>query len=661
MKKKILVAIAYLMNLTLLSTQALADDNVNSYLVYEKLLLDRTGNIVIGKNENIESIQFKDNYWIVKPNTPYSYNFSNTHEISNFKYAFEKKNNILKFKIRDNLTYLGKERLAYYYRDSKLSVLIDTDGNLITPKGIYYKEIEPFYEGYAQVKTKKGEWGYLDSEGNFFKNRPPNIQSPSKMVSDQNCDIITNDNIIKLCKKDKSKYLINTQKGKEIDVGPMASYINFHQSNTNYFWIINYKHSYKIYQIYDYEGKMLYENDFYSISEIRGKTSWVAKKDKEKRLIDVTTGKTIGLFDYYHEVKNGKEILYYAYKKSGKQNLLSIIDSNGKNLFHEEIVDPEQYIDCKSELKVLKDSENKLIWPTSIEKECLLNRVITSGTKDSIYGSSVDDTPVSYDKLDYIKNYFIKKESKFTALSIDYHQHPVYLAGPAIINIDDIGELSIPEGYIYSAKNDYLGNELCNRFVMPAYDSKNRLCINSYKLGFINLLEAKKFFDDPTKIKELKTQMARLYGNNRELEWLIDPEFDFENQTLKFGFREDFTEKSSFKSLQAIEYVKFAKDHIIVMKNDYSGYYGDFKPMEHDWVKHINVYSKADIMSDYPCSKLSLMDSALSANRLPYLDKDFCFPLPVTGLLTSGNNKFDYYHELFGFRRIEYEIVRRYY
>jgi hypothetical protein len=678
MNNKIIKSARYLTNLSLILFPILAfSDDASRYITYNNLLFDRDGTVIIDNSQEIDSIKYQDHYWIVQlTNSSNNLLYSNIKKIDNFKFAFEKKGDILKFKIKNNLTYLGAERIAYYYQDTHLSVIIDTDGNLITPKGIYYKKINPFIDGYAKVTTENDKIGYLNLQGEFFKKIPQKSQSQTNLNSQ--CKIITSDKIMQLCKKNNSQYLINSKTGKETDVGSKAwdaNRDNDYKNNLSagYFWIGNYQDSYRIYQLYDYDVKMHYENQFDSISPLYGTVSWVKNNYNSKKyhLIDIK-GKTLGEYDYYTVEDVGKEKLYYAQKAAQKnqsedeKELLTILDINGNILFYEDIVGQAQYNFCNRNFKVLKNAENKIVWPTNLERECLLERYIESAKTDEngYLDKKNNDIKIPQDKIPEISRYFTQIQSNKNTSDFAFNQSKIYLAGPTTTKIENIAELNIPEGYIYSEKYLLTNAEFCDRFVMPAYDNKNRLCINVYKVGFIDLLEVKKLFDDKTKIEKLKTKIAakvedyKAYNDYEKFEWLIDPDFDFENQSLKFGYRYHIASSTKNRTSQIIEYIKFAKDHIIVMKNDYHDDYNNFKPMEFDWFNHIKVFEKVDISSPYPCSKLSLKDSALSASQFTYLDKEFCFPLPITSLLNIDRlqPKLNGYYQLFSFEENMYQI-----
>ncbi|OCG65424.1 hypothetical protein A9G39_09690 [Gilliamella sp. Imp1-6] len=686
MNNKIIKSARYLTNLSLILFPILAfSDDASRYITYNNLLFDRDGTVIIDNSQEIDSIKYQDHYWIVQlTNSSNNLLYSNIKKIDNFKFAFEKKGNILKFKIKNNLTYLGAERIAYYYQDTHLSVVIDTDGNLIIPKGIYYKKINPFIDGYAKVTTKNDEIGYLNLQGEFFKKLPPKAQikkSQSQTNLNSQCKIITSDKIMQLCKKNNSQYLINSKTGKETDVGSKAwdtNRDNDYKNNLSagYFWIGNYQDSYRVYQLYDYDGKMHYENQFDSISPLYGTVSWVKNNYNSKKyhLIDIK-GKTLGEYDYYTVKDVGKEKLYYAQKATPKnqsedeKKLLTILDINGNILFYEDIVGQAQYNFCNRNFKVLKNKENKIVWPTDLERECLLDRYIQSAKtdNDNSYRHKEQESKaieIPKDKVPEISRYFTQIQSNKNTNPFTFEKGDIYLTGPNTTKIEGIAELSIPEGYIYSEKYNPSNTEHCDRFIAPAYDNQNRLCINVYKLGFIDLLEVKKLFDDKTNIENLKTKISsriedyKEYKDYQKFEWLIDPEFDFENQSLKFGYRYHIAESDQNRTSQIIEYIKFAKDHIIVFKNDYYDDYNDFKPMEFDWLNRIKVFEKADISSTYPCSKLSIKDSALSANKFIYLDKEFCFPLPITTLFERypTQTELNSYHELFSFRENQYPI-----
>ncbi|NUF28375.1 hypothetical protein [Gilliamella sp. ESL0254] len=690
MNKKIIKLVQYLTNLSLLlsSTFALAD-NASQYITYNNLLFDRDGTVIIDNSQKINSITYKDHYWIVQlTNSSDSLLYSNIRKIDNFKFAFEKKGDILKFKTIDTLTYLGEERIAYYYQDTKLSVVIDTDGNLITPKGRYYLEIGPFINGYAEVTTPEYDEGYLNLQGKFFKKLPKTtLTQKTQSQTKPQCKIITSDTIMQLCKKNNSQYLVNSKTGKETDVGSKAWTTNFDcipkNLSAGYFWLGNYQDGYHVYQIYDYDGKMHYQNQYYAVSPLYGTASWVQDSDNsKKRLIDIT-GKTIGEYNNYTLLQVGTEKLYYAQKTTpknkdknsdsdndnDKQILLSIFDVNGNILLYEDIVGSEQNSHCHRDVKVLKNAENKIVWPTDLERECLLDRYIQSAKtdNDNSYRHKKQESKaieIPKDKVPEISRYFTQIQSNKNTNPFTFEKGDIYLTGPNTTKIEGIAELSIPEGYIYSEKYNPSNTEHCDRFVAPAYDNQNRLCINVYKLGFIDLLEVKKLFDDKTNIENLKTKISsriedyKEYKDYQKFEWLIDPEFDFENQSLKFGYRYHIAESDQNRTSQIIEYIKFAKDHIIVFKNDYYDDYNDFKPMEFDWLNRIKVFEKADISSTYPCSKLSIKDSALSANKFIYLDKEFCFPLPITTLFEKypTQTELNSYHELFSFRENRYPI-----
>jgi hypothetical protein len=662
---KIIKSMQYLTCLTLIlslfSISTFADD-ASRYIVYNDLLFDRDGKMIIDDSQQIDSIKYKDHYWIVQLSSYYNdYINGNIKNVDNFKFAFEKNGDILTFKNSKNLTYLGAERIAYYYLDTGLSVMIDTDGNLISPKGSYYSSIKPFINGYAQVTTDHNEGGYLDLQGKFIKTLPPEIQIKQSQSSKNECTRASLDNIMQLCEKNNSRYLVNRNTGKETDVGPSARPISFESDDnknvaTGYFWLRNKQNGYDVYQIYDYDGKMHYENQFYDVSTFYGTTSWIRDEyhsgKRKYHLIDIT-GKKLGEYNYYHTISFGKERLYYATKltpdnqNEDQQKLLSIIDVNGNVLFYEDIVGQKQYSFCESGFKVLKNAENKIVWPTNLERECLLDRYIESAKKNNNQyyrknGSKTSEIPK--DKIPEISRYFTEIKSNKTKNRTDFNSAKTYLAGPTTIKIGDIAELSIPEGYIYFENDKETKYLHCKRFVMPAYEHENRLCINIYKTGFINLIETQKAFNSKSNIDEIKAKVEKEripYPSRyryQKFEWLIEPEFNLENQSLKYGYRYHLEDGEKNIANQEIEYIKFAKDHIIVMKNDYYDDYNDFKPMKFDWLNRIKVFDKADITSTYSCSKLSIKDSALSASQFIYLDKEFCFPYPTIDLFYKKVN-----------------------
>jgi hypothetical protein len=404
MNQKTVKFIEYLISLIfiLFTTSALSNDT-NHYIAYNNLLFDRDGTVIIDDSEHVKSIKYQDHYWIVQLTNYHDKNiYNNIKKIDNYKFAFEKQGDILKFKTTKTLTYLGEERMAYHYQDTALFVIIDTDGKLITPKGRYYRKISPFINGYAEVTTSEYEEGYLNLQGRFFKKHPKPIQTQSTITPKPSCSIITSDTIMQLCKKNNSFYLVNTKTGKETNVGPRAWNTNFgsdgykNNLSTGYFWLGNYQDKYKVYQIYDYNGKMHYQNQYDNVSKLYGAASWV--KDnynaKKVRLIDVT-GKTIGEFDNYSLVKIGAEKRYYAQKSAphnknekeeenqNKEMLLSIFDSNGNILLYEDIIGPEQNSNCYRNVKVLKNAKKQIVWPTNLDRECLLDRYIQSAKTDN--------------------------------------------------------------------------------------------------------------------------------------------------------------------------------------------------------------------------------------------------------------------------------------
>lgn len=682
MLKIIIKSVLYLINLILFSPLVFADDSAH-YIIYNNSLFDRDGNVIIENSQEINTIKYQDPYWIVQPNSNTRHTLhANVSEIDNFKYSFEKKGNVLTFKIGENLTYLGAQRIAYRYWDTALLVLLDIDGNLMTPKGIYYKNIGPFVNDYAKVTTENNKNGYLNIQGEFIPKLPEKTQLAEPQLSkiDTNCEVITADQVMQLCKKNNSQYLVNTTTGKEVNVGSDANIISHHSGYNNYknndsagyFWLSNYIDRYHIYQIYDYDGQMHYENEFSNVSRLYSTVSWVTDVSGKYRLIDIT-GKTLAKYDYYHETQMGKDKLYFVKKKKTKNRsenekesvLLSILDVNGNILFYEDIVGTEHYSFCNRNFKVLKNREDKIVWPVDLEKECLLERYIglaNTNKFNSYNDKAKEKIEIPKDKIPEISRYFMQirlsgKRNKTTDSRLWNYQ-----VGPNPIKIDDIAELSIPNGYIYNESKSPVSNDsYCERFVIPAYDQHNRLCINIYKIGYVNLAEAKKEFNMKTNIDAMKAKIEKTVNQKNDnvryqnFEWLIDPEFDFDNQSLKFGYRYQLDNGIENKVSQVIKYIKFTKDKMIVMQNDEDDDYNDFKPIEFDWIKRLKVFEKADITSTYPCSKLSLNDSALKKN-FAYLSREYCFPLSVTRLMDNDRELEDYVGKFFTYLEQRYSI-----
>nr|WP_237399176.1 WG repeat-containing protein [Gilliamella sp. Pas-s27] len=177
-------------------------DDARLYVPYKNLLLDRSGKVIVDNVQDENTITYKDHYWIIQKNNDVFFN--NSRQVENFEYSFDKQGDILTFKPGGSLRYLGNERIAYYYQDTKASVLIDTDGHLITPKGVYYKKIYPFNNGYAEVKTQDNKQGYIDLQGQFVSKNPNELNTKYN----PHCQNVTLDKIMQLCEKNISHYIV---------------------------------------------------------------------------------------------------------------------------------------------------------------------------------------------------------------------------------------------------------------------------------------------------------------------------------------------------------------------------------------------------------------------------------------------------------------------
>ncbi|WP_160419969.1 WG repeat-containing protein [Gilliamella sp. Pra-s60] len=626
-------------------------DDARLYVPYKNLLLDRSGKVIVDNVQDENTITYKDHYWIIQKNNDVFFN--NSRQVENFEYSFDKQGDILTFKPGGSLRYLGNERIAYYYQDTKASVLIDTDGHLITPKGVYYKKIYPFNNGYAEVKTQDNKQGYIDLQGQFVSKNPNELNTKYN----PHCQNVTLDKIMQLCYKHNSKYLINKKTGKEVDVGIRAWEMNSYHFDNNvdlsgqYFWVKNYQDNYEVYQLYDYEGTMIYENNFYQVTPFYSSVSWVKKDSNEDqyRLIN-STGKTIDKYDSYSTVQVGDHVLFYAKtnlpKKDHKDGgvLTKILDQDGHVLFYEDKIDETQNSACKQDLIVLKDTQGNIVWPLDIEKECLLNRYVDeSVVRDTWMNKKYKVVDIPEDKIGEIANYFvIKKQNNKQNNTIKHTKNETYLVGPETVNIKDIADLAIPDGYIYYER-PFL-EKGCNRFLMPAYSNNNQLCISVHNVGYIDLKAEKKRFDDPKLLQEIKDNLQRKAINYRNryqhFEWLIEPQLDVENHTMKFGYRYIFEHidednRQVVTTSHLIAQVIFVKDHMIVLTNNPDDTFSNFTSMEIDWAKQIKTRPdyQLDRLPAYRCSQFPLTDSALSTKNFDYLNKGRCFPMSLTELI----------------------------
>lgn len=634
-------------------------DDARLYVPYKSLLLDRSGKVIVDNEQDGNSITYKDHYWIIQKNNDVFFN--NSKQVENFEYSFDKQGDILTFKPGGSLRYLGNERIAYYYQDTNVSVLIDTDGHLITPKGVYYKKISPFNNGYAEVKTQDNKQGYIDLQGQFVSKNPNELNSKYN----PHCQNVTLDKIMQLCEKKNSKYLVNNKTGKEVDVGIRAwkldsYYFDDHVDlSGQYFWVKNYQDNYTVYQLYDYEGTMIYENNFYQVAPFYGSVSWVKKDSYEDKysLIN-STGKTIDKYDDYSTVQIGDHVLFYAKTKLPKKDhkdgevLTKILDQDGHVLFYEDKIDETQNSACKQDLIVLKNTQGNIVWPLDIEKECLLNRYVDeSVVNDTWMNKKHKVVDIPKDKIGEIAKYFVtKKQNDKHTNTIKYTEDETYLVGPETANIKDIADLTIPNGYIYF-EIPYFENN-CNRFLMPAYSNNNQLCISVHNVGYIDLKAEKKRFDDPKILQEIKDNLQRKAINYRNryqhFEWLIEPQLDVENHTMKFGYRYifEYIRENNIQAIatgQLVAQVIFVKDYMIVLANNPNDTFTDVTSMEIDWAKQIKARPEyqLDKLPAYGCSQFPLTDSVLSTKNFDYLNKGRCFPMSLTELIYPKKEQSD--------------------
>ncbi|WP_160403977.1 WG repeat-containing protein [Gilliamella sp. Pas-s95] len=658
MIRKILKSALYLISLACFSMSSYAND-ARLYIPYKNLLLDSSGKVIVNNEGDGNSITYRDHYWIIQKSNDVFFN--NFNQVNNFEYSFDKQGDILTFKPGGSLTYLGNERIAYYYQDTEVSVLIDTDGHLITPKGVYYKKINPFNNGYAEVKTQDNKRGYIDLQGQFVSKNPNELNTKYN----PHCQDATLDKIMQLCDKHNSKYLINKKTGKEVDIGKRAWEMNSYHFDNNvdlsgqYFWVQNYQDNYMVYQLYDYEGTMLYENSFYQVAPFYGSVSWVKKDSNEDkyRLINAT-GETLDKYDNYSTVQVGDHVLFYAKTKLPEKGykdggfLTKILDQDGHVLFYEDKIDETQNSACKQDLIVLKDTQDNIVWPLDIEKECLLNRYVDESVViDTWMDKKYKVVDIPKDKIGEIANYFVtKKQNDKNTNTINHTKNETYLAGPETVNIKDIADLTIPNGYIYYEWPSLEKN--CNRFLMPAYSNNNQLCISVHNVGYIDLKAEKKQFDNPERLQEIKNNLQRKVINYRNryqhFEWLIEPQLDVENHTMKFGYRYFFerireNNRQEVITGQIIAQVIFVKDHMIVLTTPPNNMLANSALMEFDWAKQIKVRPEYqfDKQPVYRCSQFALTDSALSTANFDYLNKGRCFPISLTELIDETEQQND--------------------
>lgn len=639
------------------------------YVPYNNILLDRTGKVIIDESKGVKKLFYQDNYWIAQLNLDIP--IGNIAQADDFKYAFEKQGNILIFKLRNNLTYLGSERIAYYYKDTELSVLIDTDGNLITPKNTYYKSIGPFANNFAEVVTQNGQKGYLNLNGQFLLTLPMSA-SPKEInlskFGENYCRPFTSDKIIYICNSNHKGKIININTGKELFIQSYNQEYNEYKKKfytpTYKFWIRNFVSGHWLDQLYDYDLNLLYEGELTISSPFYGNTAWVYQHGQGYHLIN-SSGKILS-DDYYSFkiVKSGNDVLFYARKevddkknngRYDKQYLTTILDTNGNILFYEDELGNNELNSCHRTISVLKNAEHKIVWPVDIEKACLVDRYINTPIKINSYDlgyrekdeQDKDNYPlVPKDKVAEITDYLLRKEA--INLEGSFRSNGIsgggkYLTGPKKIIIDNFAELDLPEGYIY---NEVLREKIypCDRYVIPAYSKSGKMCISIHNLGYINLIKQKNNFDKNINIiKEKVEDRLPYYYNNDDLryvlfDWFVEPELNISENSLKFGYyyhAEEINEKLLQTNIVGFKlaYLKFGKDDVLIVNNNDNDNLTMKDQIDNvDWSKRIKILEPYQYNSDsnYLCAQLSMYDSTLSSGYYDYFGPKHCFPGPVT-------------------------------
>lgn len=649
MKNGLRCSFSFIIGFSLFTAMASYASQTDFLIPYNSKLFDLQGNVIVSNETSYNKITYTDDYWIVESqiNIP----FGNVREAKDFASSFTKTGNILNFKIAGNLTYLGADRLAYYYKDTRLSVLIDTDGNLISPAGSYFNTIGAFINGVARV-TQGNEKKYVNLQGEFVDEPVVNVAPSNPLIDLTACKAITLNSLF-LCLKDKQYTLVNLNSNTTIPLenSPyLPSYYGIEKLYSDKFWLRNNVDGYSIYQLYDSDGHILNENQFIDVRPFFDQYGWVkAKQDGAYQLID-TQGKLVG--DQYHSIDIklfGRNAITYAKKvvpinKYDNKYFLSIIDSNGTVLFYEDEVSEWEGIACSENIRVLKNNQHQIAWPQDMTKACMLANFTNSPVaRFTPYGNEkkqIDNYPAISTKQvlsladDILSERAKQVISRRNDLDLDFYDSSQYITGPAVVSIGDIAQLNLPKGYIYV--NTYgLGSD-CSQYIMPAYTSLGKICLSVYHSGYINLAEQKTIFDQEQQRKK-----------TNEVEFRIKPEIDLTTNAMKFAyFYHIYNDKAaSYYRLKELKFdtkwnmIKFANDHLILLT---SGSWRDaqlaWQQMDSvNWAELIEIKPpyQYDQKTNYACSSLPLQDSTLSRENYDFLSENTCFPLPLTSFLDN--------------------------
>lgn len=652
----------------LLVSSYLIAKQTNIYFPYAAnsryILLDRSGQIVSPQN-NEGDITYSNGYWIVQ--LPTDIPIGNIAEANDFRYSFTKTGNILTFKLKDSLTYLGEERLAYTYKDSHLSVLLDTDGNLISPENTYFTRIDKFIDGFALVVIN-GQKGYINKNGEFLtteqaqKIKPASEIANNTIHTDRHCKPLTAENVLYLCEKNNVISLTNAETGTIATMGKDVTTVNYYHTGdeqlpSDKFWLSNYVNGYRVYQLYNSEGNLLYENQFSHVSPFFGNIGWVRPHNKDYYQLINSKGKAIsGQYNSIQVKAFGDKVITYAYRKmdaDSNKSLMTLFDEQGEIVFYEDYINQWQDNDCRGEIKILKNRLGDVVWPADIETTCLLQNYVRTAIKDpmgwSFEQERADKSPrIPQEKIQLAAEKFLdarilSAKNRFSSLS-----NGRYLVGPQKITLDNIAELALPEGYVYF-ENENNNNRDCQRYIMPAYATSGRMCLYVEQIGYINLPAEKMYFD--TYANEVKNQFINQvepFGkkNNFSFDWLVAPTLDYDTHSMQFAYKyayayitRDYVQEVYVD--HKMVNIKFTNQHMILLVNEQWWDAAILQDNIIDWGKQITVLSPHEYnpVTAFPCGELPAGDSALSRAHYDYLGENRCFPVQLSYLIMNRDNQ----------------------
>ncbi|MGG8279260.1 hypothetical protein PGR10_22310 [Klebsiella sp. 141198] len=241
----------------------------------------------------------------------------------------------------------------------------------------------------------------------------------------------------------------------------------------------------------------------------------------------------------------------------------------------------------------------------------------------------------------------------------DDYAKRVIIAGPAIISLNGIAELNLPEGYIY-AENKITYNkppqtrleQTCNRYLALRGASENRLCIKISDVGYLRLSDELFLLKDQAEQLQRKVPPKAFwhFPETINFNWLQKPTYNKQNHTLSWAYHYIYDNKTiknqrpeSFVD-QEISMVMFGQRHIIWLVNGSYDSAEKFQPQLADWVQRITFYDQFKYQEDKAptCYGLAPGDSALGGNAYDYYaDPQRCFPYPIEYLIIDLPNSND--------------------